>query len=327
METTNPINGNDLEAVTENLILETPSNSDDAPEEAVEGTEDTQPEAVEAEAEDQDDDVSYDDTETYDEDVEVEEPEVEIRADAFTVKVDGEERQVSLDELTRGYSGQKYIQKGMAENAETKKQLDQVTQQVAQERQMLQHLINQAQQGAIPVVPEYPSEELKDSDPLGFQLQAEEYRRAVEKRQQWEQQVSYVTQQQRAHEEQQHNQYLEQQAQRLSEWMPEFADPEKRSVFIQDMSSKAKKHYDLTDEQISTVKTAEEVMILNDALKWRELQANKSNAQKKAEGARPVVKPAAKRAATAGKASKAKKAKAQMDRSGSHDAVTNWLLS
>lgn len=327
METTNPINGNDLEAVTENLILETPSNSDDAPEEAVEVTEDTQPEAVEAEAEDQDDDVSYDDTETYDEDVEVEEPEVEIRAETFTVKVDGEERQVSLDELTRGYSGQKYIQKGMAENAETKKQLDQVTQQVAQERQMLQHLINQAQQGAIPVVPEYPSEELKDSDPLGFQLQAEEYRRAVEKRQQWEQQVSYVTQQQRAHEERQHNQYLEQQAQRLSEWMPEFADPEKRSVFIQDMSSKAKKHYDLTDEQISTVKTAEEVMILNDALKWRELQANKSNAQKKAEGARPVVKPAAKRAATAGKASKAKKAKAQMDRLGSHDAVTNWLLS
>ena len=327
METTNPINGNDLEAVTENLILETPSNSDDALEEAVEVTEDTQPEAVEAEAEDQDDDVSYDDTETYDEDVEDEEPEVEIRADTFTVKVDGEERQVSLDELTRGYSGQKYIQKGMAENAETKKQLDQVTQQVAQERQMLQHLINQAQQGAIPVVPEYPSEELKDSDPLGFQLQAEEYRRAVEKRQQWEQQVQYVTQQQRAHEEQQHNQYLEQQAQRLSEWMPEFADPEKRSVFIQDMSSKAKKHYDLTDEQISTVKTAEEVMILNDALKWRELQANKSNAQKKAEGARPVVKPAAKRAATAGKASKAKKASQAMKRSGSIDDIANWLTS
>lgn len=327
METTNPINGNDLEAVTENLILETPRNSDDAPEEAVEVTEDTQPEAVEAEAEDQDDDVSYDDTETYDEDVEVEEPEVEIRADTFTVKVDGEERQVSLDELTRGYSGQKYIQKGMAENAETKKQLDQVTQQVAQERQMLQHLINQAQQGAIPVVPEYPSEELKDSDPLGFQLQAEEYRRAVEKRQQWEQQVSYVTQQQRAHEEQQHNQYLEQQAQRLSEWMPEFADPEKRSVFIQDMSSKAKKHYDLTDEQISTVKTAEEVMILNDALKWRELQANKSNAQKKAEGARPVVKPAAKRAANASKASKAKKASQAMKRSGSIDDIANWLTS
>jgi len=327
VETTNPINGNDLEAVTENLILEAPSNSDDASEEAVAVTEDTQPEAVEIEAQDQDDDVSYDDTETYDEDVEVEEPAVQEEPTYFTVKVDGEERQVDLDELTRGYSGQKYIQKGMAENAETKKQLDQQAQQFVQQSQMLQHLINQAQQGGIPVVPEYPSEELKDSDPLGFQLQAEEYRRAVEQRQQWERQVQYVTQQQRAQEEQQHNQYLEQQAQRLSEWMPEFADPEKRTVFIQEMSSKAKKHYDLTDEQISTVKTAEEVMILNDALKWRELQANKSNAQKKAEGARPVVKPAAKRAANAGKASQAKKAKAAMKRSGGIDDVANWLTS
>ena len=327
METTNPINGNDLEAVTENLILETPNNSDDASDEAVEVTGDTQPEMVEIEAQDRDDDVSYDDTETYDEDVEVDEPAVQEEPTYFTVKIDGEERQVDLNELTRGYSGQKYIQKGMAENAETKKNLDQFTQQVAQERQMLQHLINQAQQGAIPVVPEYPSEELKDSDPLGFQLQAEEYRRAVEQRQQWEQQVSYVTQQQRAYEEQQHNQYLEQQAQRLSEWMPEFADPEKRTVFVQEMSSKAKKHYDLTDEQISTVRTAEEVMILNDALKWRELQTTKSNAQKKAEGARPVVKPAAKRAATAGKASKAKKASQAMKRSGGIDDVANWLTS
>ena len=149
METTNPINGNDLEAVTENLILETPDNSDDASEEAVEVTGDTQPETVEIEAQDQDDDVSYDDTETYDEDVEVDEPAVQEEPTYFTVKIDGEERQVDLNELTRGYSGQKYIQKGMAENAETKKQLDQFSQQVAQERQMLQHLINQAQQGDI----------------------------------------------------------------------------------------------------------------------------------------------------------------------------------
>ena len=52
---------------------------------------------------------------------------------------------------------------------------------------------------------------------------------------------------------------------------------------------------------IGTVQTAEEVRILNDALKWRELQTSKSKAEKKVEGARKVVKPAAKRAANAGK--------------------------
>ena len=114
---------------------------------------------------------------------------------------------------------------------------------------------------------------------------------------------------------------------RLAEWMPEFADPEKRGVFIQEMASKAKKHYDLTDEQIGTVKHAEEVRILSDALKWRELQANKDQTQKKVEGARPVVKPTAKRAANAGKVSRAKKAEATMKETGNVDDVARYLIS
>jgi hypothetical protein len=192
---------------------------------------------------------------------------------------------------------------------------------------MLAQMMQQIQNGEVPPVPQYPSEELRASDPLGY-LEAEaEYRRAVDKRNDFDRKAQYVAQQQRQQEEQQHNQYLEQQAMRLAEWMPEFSDPEKRSVFIKDMSVKAKKHYDLSNEQISSVKTAEEVIILNDALKWRELQQTKANATKKAEGARPVVKPAAKRAASAGKASKAKQAQAQMQKRGTIDDVANFLLS
>ena len=327
METTNPINGNDLEAVTDNLILETPNNSDDASEEAVEVTGDTRPEAVEIEARDQDDDVSYDDTETYDEDVEDGYQEAQEEPVLYTVKVDGETKQVDLDELTRGYSGQKYIQKGMSEVAEQRKQFEALQQQVDQERQVLYQMVQQVQTQGIPVVPEYPSEELRESDPLGFQEQAEAYRRGMEMRQQWEQQAAYLAQQEQARNQQLNNQFLEQQAMRLAEWMPEFNDPEKRGKFIQDVTTKAKKHYQLTDEQIGTVRTAEEVMILNDALKWRELQANKPAAQQKAEGARPVVKPAARRAATAGKATKAKKATAAMNKRGGIDDVANWLTS
>jgi len=122
VETTNPINGNDLQAVAENLILETPNNPEEATEETVEATDDNQTEMVEEVDDDMDDIGSSDDVEfADDEDVEVEEPEVQEEPTMFTVKVDGEEREVDLEELTRGYSGQKYIQKGMAENAETKK--------------------------------------------------------------------------------------------------------------------------------------------------------------------------------------------------------------
>jgi hypothetical protein len=328
VETTNPINGNDLEAVADSLIMDTPSNSEAPADEVVEATEDTQPDIIEDDGDDQDvveasSDDDYDDVE----DVEVEVDEAPQEPEMYTVKVDGEERQVSLEELTRGYSGQKYIQKGMSEVAEQRKQYEQLTNETAQERQMLQQMMQRMQQGNVPVIPEYPAEELKESDPFRFQMEAEEYRRAVEQRQQWEQQVQYVQQREQQENERLQQEYLTQQAMRLAEWMPEFADKEKRTAFIQDMTTKAKRHYQLTDDQISTVKTAEEVMILNDALKWRELQSGKTKAKQKVEGARPVVKSAAKRSAQAGKVSRAKKAEAAMREKGDIDSVANFLLS
>ena len=328
METTNPINGDNIEAVADNLIMDTPSNSEAPAEETLEATEDIQPDNDDYVDDDQDvveasSDDDYDDVE----DVEVEVDEAPQEPEMYTVKVDGEERQVSLEELTRGYSGQKYIQKGMSEVAEQRKQYEQLTSETAQERQMLQQMMQRMQQGNIPVIPEYPAEELKDSDPFRFQMEAEEYRRAVEQRQQWEQQVQYVQQREQQESDRLQQEYLSQQAVRLAEWMPEFGDEQKRTAFIQDMTTKAKRHYQLTDEQISTVKTAEEVLILNDALKWRELQSGKTKAKQKVEGARPVVKSAAKRSAQAGKVSRAKKAEATMREKGDIDSVANFLLS
>lgn len=328
MSTTNPIDGNDIQAVAENLIVDVPENPEKTTDEVVEAIVDEQPEVTEEVDEVQDDaeaQASEDDlSEEYEEAEQNEEP---IEPTYYTVKVDGEERQVDLEELQRGYSGQKYIQKGMADNAQTKKTLEEAQQQITQERQMLTQLVQQLHNGDIPRVPEYPSEELRASDPLGYLEKEAEYRRAVDKRQQFEQQLQFQAQQQAQAKQKQEQEYLSQQAMRLAEWMPEFADPEKRGVFIQEMASKAKKHYNLSDEQIGTVKHAEEVRILSDALKWRELQANKDQTQKKVEGARPVVKPTAKRAANAGKVSRAKKAEATMKETGNVDDVARYLIS
>ena len=111
MEETNPINGNDLGSVAENLIMETPKNPEPEAEEVVEATEDTQTEAIEdAEVVEDADDVSDIEEEIPDtEDIEELEPTVE--PETYMVKVDGQELEVTLDELKRGYSGQKYIQK------------------------------------------------------------------------------------------------------------------------------------------------------------------------------------------------------------------------
>lgn len=329
VDETNPINGNDLGAVAESLIVNTPTNPEPKAEETVEATDDNQTEAIEDAEVIEDAIEASDDSEIVSDDEEyevAEEPEVQEEP-LYTVKINGEERQVNLEELTRGYSGQKYIQESMAENAKMRKETDAMAQQATQERQMLRQMMQQMQAGGMPPMPEYPAEELRQSDPLGYLEKEAEYRRAVDKRQQWEQQVKVLNQNQAEEQAKKHNENLSHQAMRLAEWMPEFKDETKRAVFIKDMTTKAKKHYKLTDEQMSVVETAEEIMILNDAVKWRELQASKSTASKKAEGARPVVKPAAKRAATAGKASKAAKAKTNMNETGSIDSVADFLLS
>lgn len=329
VDETNPINGRDLGAVAESLILETPTNPEPKAEETVEATEDTQTEAVEDAEVVEDAIEASDDSEEYSDDAEYEETEEPTVQEEplYTVKINGEERQVNLEELTRGYSGQKYIQEGMAENAKARKEIEALAQQATQERQMLRQMMQNLQQNGIPPMPEYPPEELRDSDPLGYLEKEAEYRRAVDKRQQWERQVQAVNQRDAEQKAQQHNANMQHQIVRLAEWMPEFADPEKRASLVQDITTKAKKHYKLTDEQMSVVESAEEILILNDALKWRELQASKSKATKKAEGARPVVKPAAKRAVIAGKKSAQAKAKANMQKTGSVDDVAKFLLS
>ncbi len=327
-ETTNPINGNDFEAVAENLIMDEPQNPTEETTETVEATEEDQIETEEVEAVEEDAiEASDDSDEEFDDEEyeETEEPEVQEEP-LYTVKVNGEERQVNLDELTRGYSGQKYIQEGMASVANQKKENERLQAEVSQERQALQQMMQQLQAEGVPQVPEYPSEELRASDPIGYLEKEAEYRRAVDKRQQYERQVQFVAQRNAQEQEMQKQQRLSQEAMRLAEWMPEYSDPDKRRELILDMSNKAKKHYDLTDDMIATVQTAEEVRILNDALKWRELQSGKSKAQKKVEGARPI-KPSAKRAASAGKTSRAKKARAAMEQSGSIDDVANFLIS
>tara|TARA_X000001036_G_scaffold321784_1_gene300253 strand:+ start:2274 stop:3257 length:984 start_codon:yes stop_codon:yes gene_type:complete len=327
LEETNPINGDDMGAVAENLIMEVPKNQDQVTDEEVEAILDTETEAEEKVAEDVDvDDVSDIDDEIPDtEDVEELEPTVE--PETYMVKVDGQEQEVTLDELKRGYSGQKYIQKGMTEVAENRKNFDKLQNEVSQERQVLKQMLEQVQNGAIPVIPEYPPKEMQETDLLGYNMKTEEYRRAVEQRQQWEQNAKWVAERDLQERDRLHAESLNQQAMRLAEWMPEFKDETKRQVFVKEMTESAKEHYKLTDDQISTVQTAEEVMILSDAIKWRKLQANKPTAKKKAEGARPVVKPAAKRSASAAQSRNKDKALDAMKRSGSADDVANWLLS
>lgn len=280
---------------------------------------DGQPEEVEVEDEDQDDVAASNEDQDDFNDVEIDDEDpVEARAEdtaLHTVKVDGNEEQRTLDQLKQGYAGQAAINKRFQEVAEARKQIQQQATVLQQQQQQVAQLYQNAQNGGLQA-PTPPTRELFESDPIGYMEEKLKFDEAKEQFDQNMQQHQHMQQQQTQSQRAAEQAHLQEQAEELQRYIPEFADPEKRTAFIQNTSNKAKQHYGLTDDQISTVKTAVETRILSDAIKYRELVAKRKSVQSKGEKARPMVKAGAKKRADGDVATR-KKAQVRLQKTGS----------
>lgn len=318
-----------IDAVTDMLMQEAPAeNQVKTEEETVEAPDDDQPEAVEAEAEEFDDVDEADDTgDETDDEAEQDDGEEEPASDVYTVKVDGEEKQVTLNDLKRSYSGQAYIQKHMEEAAQSRKQAEQVYLALQEERQKLAATFQQLQTEGAPQMPQKPSKELMNSDPIAYFEQMEAYREGAEQYQQFQQQQQAMTQQQTAAQQRAQQAYLQEQARTLQQEIPELADPEKGSKMKEQLVRTGVETYGYTPEEMSQIMDARAVKVLADAMKYRQLQESKGKAVEKTKNARPVVKPGAKKSDTDGKVARRKKAATRMKKNGSVDDVASFLLS
>lgn len=131
-------------------------------------------EEVEAEVDTDEDDEDVDESEESDDDESEDDEDTEDTEQAgnqdqpITVKIDGKTEVVTLDELKQGYSGQKYVQKGMQEAATARKEAEAVYSALLQERQNIAQLYQQAQQGTLAQPPVEPARELFETDPIGY---------------------------------------------------------------------------------------------------------------------------------------------------------------
>jgi hypothetical protein len=254
----------------------------------------TDADEVEAEADDADDS-SEDDPVEEDEDDDQEDEEVEELADTHTVTVDGKEVQVTLEDLKRGYSGQAYIQKGMKTNAETQKKAEQAFYALQAERAQLAQLTQQIQAGGFIPEPKMPDPETAQTDPIGWIEQNAAYTQQKAQYDAQQMQLQQVHAQQTAAQQQARQAYLSQQAQALKEFIPEMADADKAGEIRDAIRSVGVEHYGFTEEELGAVTDARHVRVLNDARKWRELQANKKAKTKQAvKKSRPAIKASAK---------------------------------
>ena len=314
-----------IDSVADSLIMgnegeENPTDEDllDQPEE----------ESNEAEPEDDGedlDDTADDESDDQDED-EAEEAEDAGQQELYTVKVDGEEREVTLDDLKRSFSGQAYIQKGMQEAAEAKKEAEGVYQALLNERQQLSNLLYQAQSGQLAPPPVPPSRELFNNDPIGYMEAKLSYDEALQTYQNQQYQIQQVTESQNQQMQIAQQQYLQGEMQRLAQAIPEFGDAKTASKLKEDLVQFGSK-IGYSESELSEVMDHRAILVLQKAMKYDQLVEGKSKATQKASNARPVVKPGTKKTGRTGAAKQRQNAQARMKKTGSIDDVAKFLLS
>ena len=247
-------------------------------------TEEVEEEEVEASSED-------------DEDLIDEPSQEEAEEEFYSVKVDGQEAQVTLDDLKQGYSGQKYVQQGMQDVANKRKEAEDVYTALNNERQQMAELYQSLQNGGLAQPPEKPTKELFDADPIGYMkenLEYEEKKGAYDNKMAQLQQVS----QQNSEASQNARQaYLQEQMQILQKEIPEFADTKKAGKLKDQLVSVGSNHYGYTNDEISNITDARAIKVLNDAMKYQDIIAGKTKAKVKTQSAKPVLKPGAKKTA------------------------------
>jgi hypothetical protein len=256
------------EAAVEALMGEEPSDPVESPEVNAESYEEQEVETVEEDDAEYYEEDAEDEAidESYDEGAE-EEPQV------FTVKVDGNELEVNLDELKRGYSGQQYIQQQMGKVAESRKEAEAVYYQLAQERAQVQQALQLLTDGTLSTPPVAPDEALFTSDPLAYMEQKLQYDKEAA-----EYQNRLTTlQQQVAVNQEQHAQmrqvYLAKEAEMLQGYYPELFDEDKGAETRDQLVSTAAESYGFTPEELTAVMDHRHIRVLMDAVKYQQLQS------------------------------------------------------
>ena len=334
IDTTANIDGDNLDAVSEALIMqpqapakETAQDEDVSETDAPLEEEQVDDNAAATEDEDETEEVEASDKDAEDyTDEEDDEGDEQPAPEFHTVKVDGAEKQVTLDELKRGYSGQQYIQEQMRQTAEAKKEAEAIYSQLQQEAQQVAALRQQLESGQARPMPAPPDDSQFQSDPIGYMEAKMAYDRDMAAYQEQMGQIQQVSQRQEAMRQQALQYQLKEESQKLIQAIPEFADPEKGAKLKEQIVSTGVE-YGYTPEELGQVADARAVKILHDAMRYRQMLAARDSAKEKVQKARPVLKPGAKKTANQGKMAKRQKVAARMKQTGSVDDVANFLLS
>ena len=203
------------------------SDEDTNPEQTIE--EPSESEEYETEAAEEEYEATEDETEYEESDYEVDEEVVETETSpSYTVKVDGEEVEVNLDELRNGYQRQADYTRKSQSLAEQRKAYEANLQAVTQEREQYSQLLGNMAQNQNAELSRYADinwADLKDTDPMEYMEKRLEYQEAKEKISELQNERVRVQQQNETDMGQMLQEKLQKEAELLSKALPEYTEP------------------------------------------------------------------------------------------------------
>ena len=204
----------------------------------------------------------------------------------YAVTVDGTELSVNLEELIQGYQRNADYTRKTQELAQERNQSSEFVERskkdVEAKLQKLNELNNAAQAQLQQEYAEVDFEKLYDEDPVEAARLEHKMRRKHE-------QLAQVQQQTQELQSQEFNKYLGEQQKLLSQKIPEFMDEQKGPRFKQQMRDYLG-NIGFNDTEINSVYDHRYVMLVKDAMSYRNLQKAKPQIKKKVANAPKVVK-------------------------------------
>jgi hypothetical protein len=265
-------------------LMNTPANST----EQLEGEQET--EQVEAqEAEPQTEEVETEEGEAEEqEETEVEEEE----QPRYKVKAAGEEKDVTLDELIKGYQlGADYTKK-TTEVAEQRKAVEAERQAIEEAKYTRDAYAQRLQAIEQFIVSQSPNEDLtylKENDPIGYAVKVAELSEKKEQLNAIRAEQYRIAEMQQSENARAMQDRVAQEAQKLTQVLPEFSDPAKGENLRSEIRNYGKS-LGFTDVELSHVYDSRHVVTLHKAMMYDKLQKSKPAVTKKVSEAPKMLK-------------------------------------
>ena len=210
-------------------------------------------------------------------------------------KIDGKDGTVRIRDAIKGYQLEQHWNQKLMTHADEKKAFESERTRIAQESQQKMQQLDAAvliaQRMLDGDIANTNWQELQASDPLTFNQKYVEMQQREQTIKSIAEQLGKDRQQQQQQQAAQFNAYRADQAKLLDSKIPEWADSATKVKDIAHLCTVASDAYGLTEKEIKSQVDHRLIVVLRDAVKYRELQGQKAGVLKKISAAPKLLKP------------------------------------